>query len=129
MQSREKGSYQKMVSCFFLCPDADCSRINLYMCPNLKGSDYYYGNIVSEEFEEIQKKIENKIHNNNSHKEFWVDERKMCEDCEVKFFCTGACRAEINKCKDYELLPDTIINALNDGNRVLLINKFHFYRN
>lgn len=34
-----------------------------------------------------------------------------------------------NKCKDYELLPDTIINALNDGNRVLLINKFHFYRN
>lgn len=29
MQSREKGSYQKMVSCFFLCPDADCSRINL----------------------------------------------------------------------------------------------------
>ena len=31
-----------------------------------------------------------------------------------------------NKCKDYELLPDTIINALNDGNRVLLINKFHF---
>ncbi|MEQ2633785.1 hypothetical protein AAAU24_22600, partial [Roseburia inulinivorans] len=24
-----KGSYQKMVSCFFLCPDADCSRINL----------------------------------------------------------------------------------------------------
>lgn len=75
---------------------------DLYMCPNLKGSDYYYGNIVSEEFEEIQKKIENKIHNNNSHKEFWVDERKMCEDCEVKFFCTGACRAEINKCKDYE---------------------------
>ena len=59
---------------------------DLYMCPNLKGSDYYYGNIVSEEFEEIQKKIENKIHNNNSHKEFWVDERKMCEDCEVKFF-------------------------------------------
>ena len=30
MQSREKGSYQKMVSCFFLCPDADCSRINLW---------------------------------------------------------------------------------------------------
>jgi len=29
VQSREKGSYQKMVSCFFLCPDADCSRINL----------------------------------------------------------------------------------------------------
>ena len=28
VQSREKGSYQKMVSCFFLCPDADCSRIN-----------------------------------------------------------------------------------------------------
>ena len=31
MQSREKSSYQKMVSCFFLCPDADCSRINLSM--------------------------------------------------------------------------------------------------
>ena len=30
VQSREKGSYQKMVSCFFLCPDADCSRINLF---------------------------------------------------------------------------------------------------
>ncbi len=29
-------------------------------------------------------------------------------------------------CRDYELLPDTIIDALNDGNRVLLINKFHF---
>lgn len=28
-------------------------------------------------------------------------------------------------CRDYELLPDTIIDALNDGNRVLLINKFH----
>ena len=37
-------------------------------------------------------------------------------------------RSYINA-KDYELLPDTIINALNDGNRVLLINKFHFYRN
>lgn len=33
MQSREKGSYQKMVSCFFLCPDADCSRINLNGMP------------------------------------------------------------------------------------------------
>lgn len=31
-----------------------------------------------------------------------------------------------NICKDYESLPDTIKNALNDGNRVLLINKFHF---
>lgn len=30
------------------------------------------------------------------------------------------------RCRDYESLPDTIINALNDGNRVLLINKFHF---
>lgn len=30
-----------------------------------------------------------------------------------------------NLCKDYESLPDTIINALNDGNRVLLINRFH----
>lgn len=31
-----------------------------------------------------------------------------------------------NICKDYESLPDTIKNALNEGNRVLLINKFHF---
>ena len=34
-----------------------------------------------------------------------------------------------NLCKDYESLPDTIINALNDGNRVLLINRFHIERN
>lgn len=31
-----------------------------------------------------------------------------------------------NRCKDYKSLPDTIKNALNDGNRVLLINKFQF---
>lgn len=31
-----------------------------------------------------------------------------------------------NMCRDYESLPDTIRNALNDGNRILLINKFHF---
>lgn len=30
------------------------------------------------------------------------------------------------RCRDYESLPDTIIDALNDGNRVLLINKFDF---
>lgn len=31
-----------------------------------------------------------------------------------------------SRCRDYESLPDTIKHALNDGNRVLLINKFHF---
>ena len=31
-----------------------------------------------------------------------------------------------NMCRDYESLPDTIRNALNDGNRILLVNKFHF---
>lgn len=31
-----------------------------------------------------------------------------------------------NTCRDYESLPDTIKNALNDGNRILLINKFQF---
>ena len=41
MQSREKGSYQKMVSCFFLCPDADCSRINLLTPPKFIGLSNY----------------------------------------------------------------------------------------
>ena len=31
----------------------------------------------------------------------------------------------VGLCKDYESLPDTIINALNVGNRVLLINRFY----
>lgn len=31
-----------------------------------------------------------------------------------------------NRCRDYESLPDTIKNALDDGNRILLINRFHF---
>lgn len=31
-----------------------------------------------------------------------------------------------NMCKDYESLPDTVITALKDGNRVLMINKFNF---
>lgn len=30
-----------------------------------------------------------------------------------------------NRCKDYKALPDIIKNALNDGNRILLIHKIN----
>uniref|UniRef100_UPI003AB914BE hypothetical protein n=1 Tax=Enterocloster clostridioformis TaxID=1531 RepID=UPI003AB914BE len=33
VQSRGMGRYMKSVVCFFLCPDADCSRNNLFICP------------------------------------------------------------------------------------------------
>ena len=72
MQSREKGSYQKMVSCFFLCPDADCSRINLYVPPTTEEQEAITGILCDMDLDIY--KLEEKLSKYQKIKQGMMDE-------------------------------------------------------
>lgn len=68
----------------------------LYMCPNLQGAQYYYGNIIDDKIDDLKQNIMSKIEEKEIDNCLNVDKREMCKDCRIKYFCTGICAAELN---------------------------------
>lgn len=66
-----------------------------FMCGNFKNKKYSMGNIKYQSIEEICDDLTGKINNPAYEKEFLVDEKKMCSECEMKYFCSGPCVAEV----------------------------------
>ncbi len=67
----------------------------LYMCPNLQGAQYYYGNIIDDKIDDLKQNIKSKIEEKEIDNCLNVDKREMCKDCRIKYFCTGICAAEL----------------------------------
>ena len=67
----------------------------LYMCPNLQGAHYYYGNIIDDKIDDLKQNIKSKIEEKEIDNCLNVDKREMCKDCRIKYFCTGICAAEL----------------------------------
>ena len=65
-----------------------------YMCGNFKEERYSMGNIRYQSIEEICENLSEKLSNDDYTNEFFVDRQKMCEECNMMYFCPGPCTAE-----------------------------------
>lgn len=66
-----------------------------YMCNNFKASKYSPGNIIENPMEEIVNNLNSMMCDNEYIKDFCVDKNLMCKNCDIKYFCSGPCMAEV----------------------------------
>lgn len=71
-----------------------------YMCGNFKNERYCIGSIVNSNYEEILSNLDNKMNDKEYLSEFCVDCNTICNGCDVQYFCSGPCMAEIAENKD-----------------------------
>ncbi|OME05861.1 hypothetical protein BSK64_13355 [Paenibacillus odorifer] len=68
---------------------------NIFMCSNLWDPDFEVGNIRRDSCNEIVSNLDQIKRNENIQNLFLVNKRKKCNECEIQYFCTGPCAAEI----------------------------------
>lgn len=78
---------------------------DIYSCHSLSYSKFFLGNVLNQNFSVIWDNLLTKQCSNFYKKCFYIDERNICKDCNVKYFCGGACYANIYTNKDKNLLP------------------------
>ena len=66
-----------------------------YMCGNFKNEKYCIGSIINSKYEEILSNLDDKISDSEYLSEFCVDCNTICKECDVQYFCSGPCMAEI----------------------------------
>lgn len=64
----------------------DCNG-DIYLCPSLHKDDMVLGNIKEKPLAQI------KAESQSNYKNFSVDDLEKCKDCDLKYFCSGGCRA------------------------------------
>lgn len=84
---RHCGAYGNVIS---IRPNGDTM-----MCSNFKHLKFSLGNIIEKSAEDILKELNKKLKDDEFIEFFCVDANKMCDDCEIKYFCSGPCAAEI----------------------------------
>lgn len=89
-----KNSCGAMGNILAIQPNGD-----IYMCPNLQTKSYYYGNIVQDTYKQISDMIKEKCESTMIKEKLCVCERNLCVKCPIKYFCTGACAAELDHCE------------------------------
>ncbi|MBR6403851.1 MAG: radical SAM protein [Eubacterium sp.] len=84
---RHCGAYGNVIS---IRPNGDTR-----MCSNFKDLKFSMGSIIENSAEDIMNKLNQKLQDEEFVEFFCVDAKKMCKDCEIKYFCSGPCAAEI----------------------------------
>lgn len=78
----------------------------VYSCPSLFHDEFCYGNILENGVKEVFENRSEKIKSTLYQKSFHIDERLLCKECDLKYFCGGNCFAEIYENKhDVDKLP------------------------
>lgn len=103
---------ENIVSCFSgnLQPKRHCGAFGkilaihpdgtVFMCGNFKDSKFSIGNVKEDSMSQIVKNLNEKIKDNKYTESFCVDRNVMCEDCDIKYFCSGPCMAEVAENSD-----------------------------
>lgn len=65
------------------------------MCSNFKDEIFSMGNILDTSVEELIDRLNEKLQNEKLVKMFCVDVNPMCKECDIKYFCSGPCVAEV----------------------------------
>ena len=81
------GGYGNILS---IKPDGKLS-----LCCNIDDVSCEIGDIRKNSIEQIKNSIERKIDDIEIKRMFLVDEMKGCQECSVKYFCSGPCAAEV----------------------------------
>lgn len=79
------GGYGKVMAVF---PEGD-----IYMCQSLAQDDYKIGNILTDTAETVISEIEKKLQEEKIKQTFCVDYKKICNQCEYRYICSGKCYA------------------------------------
>lgn len=65
------------------------------MCSNLHDEDFIIGNIREHTPDQIAEQLSFKKRNESMQTLFLVNKRGRCNNCDIQYFCTGPCAAEI----------------------------------
>lgn len=76
----------------------------VYMCQNFKFDRYLLGNIRTDTIQNVKKELLYRLQSDSFIEEFRVWRPTVCEECKVKFFCSGPCAAELAENRPVE--PD-----------------------
>ncbi len=68
---------------------------DIKMCSNFKDEKYSIGNICDLSEENIVKALNDTLNDEECIDLFCVDKKEQCIDCEIKYFCSGPCTAEL----------------------------------
>jgi len=66
-----------------------------FMCANFKDRQFSMGNVRQQTMAELCEDLKHKTESPELEEKFCVDKIKMCEECWVKYFCSGPCAAEV----------------------------------
>lgn len=65
------------------------------MCGNLVGDLFNYGDLTESSIDEIMCKIKSKLKSENIKSKFLLSDVEACSNCFARYFCGGACVAEL----------------------------------
>ncbi len=104
----EKGYFEEqMVNIFLFTPQIrrNCGAFGnicairpdgiIYMCQNFKSDRYSLGNIRTDTIQTVKKEIIHRLQSDRFIDEFRVQRPTVCKECQVRFFCSGPCTAEL----------------------------------
>lgn len=109
-----------------LMPKASCSAANnsmmciypngdVYSCHTLCEKNFLNGNILTDKAKIIYENQRNNK-NNDDYNIFSIDNRKICQTCNIKYFCQGDCGAELY----YDIHKKDSMPVLCDFRKVLI---------
>ncbi|MBT2292013.1 SPASM domain-containing protein [Paenibacillus albidus] len=67
----------------------------IFMCSNFQTDDFKLGNIREAGAKQLINNLNVKKEDENIKSVFLVNRREKCNDCDIQYFCTGPCAAEI----------------------------------
>ncbi|WP_234540956.1 radical SAM/SPASM domain-containing protein [Paenibacillus pseudetheri] len=96
---------------------------NVYSCHSLTTPEFSVGNIMEDTIDRILKQSSSKADSLFYKQSFEIDQRTVCADCNVRYFCQGSCYAEMynNERRKGILPPECGIKKA-----VLIFNIWHY---